>query len=119
MQRGIQVRKVSAKRHPVLPGIADISPRTECISNKGCQIYRITGKFTEPGEQSCRTYLTLSGAVSSAHVGHIDLAKFGWVGGWAGRREVGLHRQRAEGGGRRTVYSSRWLAENIEFREYA
>ena len=44
---GLRIRKVRAKRHPVLPGIANISPRTECMRNQGCRIYKITGKITE------------------------------------------------------------------------
>ena len=51
----LRVRKVTAERHPVLLGMANTSPRTECIRKQGCRIYRITGKITEPGVQSCQT----------------------------------------------------------------
>ena len=57
-----RMRKVSAEGNPVLLGMANNSSRTECMRNQGCRIYRITGKFSELGVQSFRTYLTLSGA---------------------------------------------------------
>ena len=50
-----RVHKVSAKENPVWLGMANISSSTECTRNQGCRIYRITGKITEPGVQSCRT----------------------------------------------------------------
>ena len=48
---------MSAKGHPVLLGMDNFSPESECMRNDGCRIYRITGKFTELGVQSCRAYL--------------------------------------------------------------
>ena len=39
--------KVSTRRHPVLLGMAKLSLRTECMSNQGCRIYKITGKITK------------------------------------------------------------------------
>ena len=41
------LHKVSARRHPVWLGIANISPKTECMRNQDCRIYKITGKITE------------------------------------------------------------------------
>ena len=55
VQRGIRVCKVSEERHPVLLDMANITHRTVCRRNQGCWIYKITGKFIEPGEQSCQT----------------------------------------------------------------
>ena len=42
----LRMRKVSAEGHPVSLGMAKNFPRTECMRNQGCWIYRITGKFT-------------------------------------------------------------------------
>ena len=69
--------------HLVLLRMANSSTNSECRRNQGSRIYRIPGKITEPRVQSCRTLLTLSGAVSRCH-------RVGAYGTWA--RCVGMNK---------------------------
>ena len=60
--------KVSAQKYPVLLGMANISSNTKYKRNKVNRIYRITGKITEPGVQSCLAKLTMSGLIGGGCV---------------------------------------------------